>query len=561
MQRNLYIFFSSLLMVFIISSCRDEDFEFGTVEAPSDLQLQITIEGVDASNPNGDGSGLVNIQATANNAISYKVLFGDGLEEVTTTGTIEHRYLQTGVNTYLVTVVANGRGGVATSSSQEITVFSSFEDPVTFQALTGGDGNSKTWYWAAVEPGHLGVGPNDGGDNSAVPSFYAAVPFEKDQADEALCLYMDEMTFRAEGSNIFYTHNNKGQTYFNAGYEFVVGGSAGFDFCYDFNTEGEKLVSLAPSSSGLPSSLTTGTTLNFADGGFMSYYIGATTYEILSITDERMVVRALQANNDFLAWYHTFTTVPPSEQAAGGGGDTLDVIYDQLIFSDEFDVAGAPDPTFWTYDIGRGQDGWGNQELQYYTDRPENVIVSDGTLKITALREDFQSAQYTSTRLKSQGLFNFTYGRVDIRAKVPEVGGTWPALWMLGEDFPTVGWPATGEMDIMEHVGNNANVIQAAVHSPSSFGDTQNKDEIRIDDATTEFHVYSLNWSPQQLTFMVDDEIYYIYNPDVKDADTWPFVDDFFLIMNLAIGGTLGGEVDPAFSEALFEVDYVRVYQ
>ncbi len=558
MKTNLYTFLAGLLLVLTITACEEDDFSFGDVVAPDGLTVQAFLEGVDGANPNGDGSGMVTFVAQANNAITYKFVFGDGLEAVSSTGTMEHRYLRTGLNTYLVTVIASGRGGVSTSTTTEITVFSSFDDPQTAMFLTGG--SSKTWYWSASEPGHLGVGPN-AADNPerTFPSFYAAVPFEKDGAEESLCLYMDELTFRmGNDGNIYYTLDNKGQTYFNFAFESVAGGSAGFDFCYDFDASGEKIVSLGPADSFVPESESVGTTINIADGGFMSYYIGTSSYEIMSINESRMVVRGIAGNDDFLAWYQTFTTTPPAEQ---GASDSLEVTYENLVFSDEFDSNGAPDPTFWTYDTGTGTDGWGNQEVQFYTDRADNVVVEDGLLKITAKREAFGGRDFTSARIKTQDLFDFTYGRVDVRAKIPEGGGTWPAIWMLGSDFPTVGWPACGEIDIMEHVGNNLNVVLSTLHSPSSFGASINKGEEIVPDATTEFHVYSVNWSPDQIAFLIDDEIFYIYDPEVKDQDTWPFDNDFFIILNLAMGGTFGGTVDPAFSEATFEIDYVRVYQ
>jgi beta-glucanase (GH16 family) len=158
-------------------------------------------------------------------------------------------------------------------------------------------------------------------------------------------------------------------------------------------------------------------------------------------------------------------------------------------------------------------------------------------------------------------LASWRYGRIEVRAKLPTGYGTWPAIWMLGANFSTVGWPACGEIDIMEGIGNNPGFIQSAIHTPSSFGDTQNKGNTTIADASSEFHVYSVNWSENQISFLVDDEIYYTYKPDVKDGDTWPFDANQFLILNVAMGGTLGGTIDPAFTESSMEVDYVRVYQ
>ena len=141
-------------------------------------------------------------------------------------------------------------------------------------------------------------------------------------------------------------------------------------------------------------------------------------------------------------------------------------------------------------------------------------------MKITAKAE---GAGYTSARIKTQGLFEFTYGRVDVRAKLPVGGGTWPAIWMLGANFPTAGWPDCGEIDIMEAIGNDPGYVQSAIHTPSSFGATVNVESTTVTDASDAFHVYSVNWSPNQISFLVDDEIFYTYSPETKDTDTWPF--------------------------------------
>ena len=232
-----------------------------------------------------------------------------------------------------------------------------------------------------------------------------------------------------------------------------------------------------------------------------------------------------------------------------------------MVWADEFDTPGAPDGNNWIYDLGTGNNGWGNGEAQFYTDRPENVVVSDGTLKITAQRENFSGSQFTSARIKTQDRFEFTYGRIEVRAKLPTGGGTWPAIWLLGADWETNTWPAAGEMDIMEHVGNRQNIVQAAVHSPSSFGDTQNKGELSVNGVSEEFKVYTLDWSADRLVFGVDGNEYYTYDPAVKDDSTYPFNKDFFIILNVAMGGTLGGEIAQSFTSGTMEVDYVRVYQ
>lgn len=161
----------------------------------------------------------------------------------------------------------------------------------------------------------------------------------------------------------------------------------------------------------------------------------------------------------------------------------------------------------------------------------------------------------------TQDKFEFTYGRVDVRAKLAGGGGTWPAIWMLGANFDVVGWPACGEIDIMEYVGNNPGTVQSAIHNTSSSGATENQASTSIENETSDFHLYSVIWSEDRITFLVDDVKFYTYEPDTKDEATWPFDADQFLILNVAMGGTLGGQIDPAFTESTMEIDYVRVYQ
>ncbi|QOD60885.1 glycoside hydrolase family 16 protein [Polaribacter haliotis] len=233
----------------------------------------------------------------------------------------------------------------------------------------------------------------------------------------------------------------------------------------------------------------------------------------------------------------------------------------KLVWSDNFDSDGAPDPTKWTYDLGRGSNGWGNNESQFYTKRTENVTISNGTLKIKAKKENFSGANYTSARLKTQGLYNFTYGRVEIRAKLPSTKGTWPALWTLGSNINSVSWPNCGEIDIMEHIGNELGRVQSATHTPSSFANTQNKGATFSNSTSTAFHIYELRWTEEKLEFLFDGELYYTYNPSVKNSSTWPFNSSQFLIMNVAIGGTLGGNIDASFTEDVMEIDYIKVYQ
>jgi beta-glucanase (GH16 family) len=226
-----------------------------------------------------------------------------------------------------------------------------------------------------------------------------------------------------------------------------------------------------------------------------------------------------------------------------------------LVWAEEFNVDGAPNSARWGYDLGGG--GWGNNELQYYTSRPENAVVLNGVLKITAIKESFSGSAYTSARLLSKDKFSFKYGKIEVRAKIPEGGGTWPAIWMLGNNISTVSWPACGEIDIMEHVGNTPNKIYGTLHHPGHSGGNADGGTIIIPDATTAFHNYIVEWNATTIKFYVDTQLYYTF----ANNNSLPFNQNFFVILNMAMGGNFGGTVSPSFTSATFEIDYVRVYQ
>lgn len=252
----------------------------------------------------------------------------------------------------------------------------------------------------------------------------------------------------------------------------------------------------------------------------------------------------------------------------------IDIIYTDLVWADEFDTNGAIDAAKWHHQTQLPQGGsWYNGEVQHYTNRIENSSVNNGFLDITAIKESFtdqgQTKQYTSARLNSK--FAFTYGRVDVRAKLPFGDGTWPAIWTLGKNinedggywdnqYGTVGWPACGELDIMEHGLHPTNQVSVAIHTPSSYGGTVNTSIQTLADVANNFHVYSMNWSPDQITFLIDGVGFYTYNPAVKNDDTWPFYLEQYLLLNIAMGGN-GGAIDPNFSQSSMVIDYVRVYQ
>ena len=226
-----------------------------------------------------------------------------------------------------------------------------------------------------------------------------------------------------------------------------------------------------------------------------------------------------------------------------------------LVWAEEFNTAGAPDPAKWGYDLGGG--GWGNAELENYSNRSDNSIVSGGTLKIILKKETLGGSNYTSARLLTKDKFAFKYGKIEVMAKLPVGGGTWPAIWMLGSNVNTAPWPSCGEMDIMEHLGNDLNKIYGTLHYPGRSGGNANGSTITIGNATTAFHKYALEWSATAIKISVDDVVFHT----VANTAGLPFNQDFFIILNVAMGGSFGGAVDPAFISSMMEVDYVRVYQ
>lgn len=236
-----------------------------------------------------------------------------------------------------------------------------------------------------------------------------------------------------------------------------------------------------------------------------------------------------------------------------------------LTWSDEFEVAlgNSPDTSKWTFDIGTGAGGWGNAELQYYTNRPSNVqLDGDGHLVITARREAYAGSGFTSARLKTQGLFSQRYGRFEARIKTPSGPGVWPAFWMLGDNFADVSWPQCGEIDIMEQRGQQPAITHGSVHGPGYSGaNAKTKSyglmEGRFD---TDFHLYAIEWGSDYIDFFVDDYLYQRIQPSDLSGE-WVFNQPFFIILNIAVGGNFVGYPTTAtpFPQQMI-VDFVRVY-
>lgn len=236
-----------------------------------------------------------------------------------------------------------------------------------------------------------------------------------------------------------------------------------------------------------------------------------------------------------------------------------------LIWSDEFNTSSV-NPENWTFETGTGDWGWGNDELQYYTDG-DNVEITDGKLVITAKKENDnkERGSYTSTRMVTMNKQEFTYGRIEIRAKLPYGTGVWPAIWMLGSNLGQVGWPACGEIDIMEYVGYQPDIVHSTVHTTAGSGGNGNGSSKSLPTAEEAFHIYGLLWTEESLTFYIDspENIVHVYAPAVKNDENWPFNKPHFFILNVAVGGTWGGVqgIDNSIFPQSMEIDYLRVYE
>jgi len=260
-----------------------------------------------------------------------------------------------------------------------------------------------------------------------------------------------------------------------------------------------------------------------------------------------VTIYAYSSTNERISKIENITIFVEDDGSGNGGSGNNDV----LVWSDEFNGSGAINTNNWTYEIGGG--GWGNQEVQSYTNSLNNVYKENGILKIKVIKESNNT--YTSGRIITKNKFDFKYGRVDIRAKLPSLAGTWPALWMLGANIDSVSWPNCGEIDIMEQFEDKS-YVQATCHWDNNNNNANYG--LPIDLSTpTEFHIYSLLWTEGSIRVFLDDAEYFVMSTN----NAMPFDANFFFIFNVAMGGTNGGTIDPSFTTDAMEVDYIRVYQ
>ena len=418
------------------------------------------------------------------------------------------------------------------STSQTISVFVlPALDPDITQVLTGG--TEKSWKVNAAYDAHF----SNGDKQFKYPTWWEASSFSKSNSG----FYDDKFIFKADGT---YIHETNGDVYGKANYLNQTFGNTGQTINSSNEIEKYSLSNYQTTFSIVKEN--NENKLSFQDKGFVGFFVGQHQFTIECYDDNNLFVRTVDDQNR--AWYIWLTDreVPttPSKD-----------LYTNLIWQEEFNYNGKIDNNKWVYEV---RDQWYNEELQATTDRLENVIVEDGKLKIIAKRESYNGKSFTSGRIKSNGKFDFTYGRVDIRAKLPGKKGTWPALWLLGSNYDDIDWPKCGEIDIMEHAGNRLNKIQGTVHHPDvSPGSGRGGETNDYNNVSSEFHIYSVVWNKKAITFLVNDKPFHI----VGNACALPFNWDFFLILNIAMGGTFGGSVPDSFVSDTMEVDYVRVYQ
>ena len=533
-------FFNILPFVFILflscsSGTEDEGGNGGPVDPPSEiiptnLSVSISIEGSDSDNPNGDGTGLVKFSASATNAVSYSYRFGTG-DSKNASGAVEFSYTDVGTKTYDVRVLAYSSTNHFISIDKKITVYVKPLSEPTILELLAGD-SSKTWKINSAQDAHFSNGTQD----KRYSTYWEAYAFSKLNKG----FYDDEYTFNINGT---YSHKTN-ETIFGKGHHLNDDfGSTSQSPNGDGDIENYPLSNYQTTFSAKKEDNLN--KVEFGDKGFVGFYVGEHSYTIECYDSENIYLRTVDDQD--IAWYvwlttNTVSSISPKDQ------------FSSLVWSDEFDYTGAIDSDKWVHEVG---DSWYNNEVQSYTSRLDNSKVEDGKLKIIAKKESYNGNNYTSARIISNTKKDFTYGRVDIKAKIPGKKGAWPALWLLGSNFKTVTWPACGEIDILEAAQSNNFKVQSTVHHPDNYGEGDSHISNDYSDITEVFHVYSLVWTKQALTFYVDDKPHHI----VGNSCALPFNWNQFIILNVAMGGTMGGEIASDFDSDIMEIEYVRIYQ
>jgi|TARA_B110000438_G_scaffold28543_1_gene27590 beta-glucanase (GH16 family) len=497
---------------------------------PSNLTLSIEIVGSNSDHPNGDGTGVVKFTANATNGVSYSFRFGTG-DEKTSSGSVEYTYDRQGTSTYNIKVLAYSSTNNFISLDKSLTIYVRPDSDQTLLELLAG-GSSKTWKINAAQDAHFSNGVAD----KKYSTYWEAYAFSKASSG----FYDDEYIFNVNGT---YKHKTNKTIFGKAGHLTNDFGSTS----QSANSSGEienyplddyQTTFVAKKDGDLNK-------LEINGKGFIGFYVGEHNYTIECHDSENIYLRSLDDQD--IAWYvwltsSTVSDTNPKDQ------------FTNLVWSDEFDEPGALDSSKWVHEVG---DSWYNNEVQSYTSRLENSKVEDGKLKIIAKKESYNGNNYTSARIISNTKKDFTYGRVDIKAKIPGKKGTWPALWLLGSNFKSITWPACGEIDILEASQSNNFKVQSTVHHPDNYGEGDSHISDDYNDITEVFHIYSLVWTKQAMTFYVDDKPYHI----VGNSCALPFNWNQFIILNVAMGGNMGGEIATDFVSDTMEIDYVRIYK
>jgi hypothetical protein len=538
-RRFFYNIFTNLFFIFtLIISCSSGGEEpnggSGPVDPPSEiiptnLSVNITIEGSSSENPNGDGSGLVKFSASATNAVSYSYRFGTG-DSKTATGPVEFTYTDIGTKTYNVKVFAYSSTNNFISIDKAVTVYVKPASEQTLLELLAGS-SEKTWKINAAQDAHFSNGSVD----KNYPTWWEAYSFSKSDSG----FYDDEHTFNVNGT---YTHKTNNTVFGKGVYlnsDFGTNSSTNSDGDIEnYPLDNYETTFSAKKEDGADK-------LEFNDKGFIGFYTGTHSYTIECSDENNIFIRTVDDQDR--AWYlwltsETVSEIPSKDQ------------FTNLIWSDEFDYTGAINPDKWTHEV---REQWYNNEEQSTTNLLENSKVEDGKLKITAIKK--ANGDYTSARIRTYKKLDFTYGRIDIKAKMPsKTNGVWPAIWLLGSNYESIDWPACGEIDIQEYAHTNNFNVQSTVHQPDGYAG-QGDSNVTYDysDIDEKFHLYSLVWTKEALTFYVDDKPHHI----VGNSCALPFNWDFYLILNFAMGGDMGGDIDSGFTSDSMEIDYVKVYQ
>ena len=527
-----------VLLVPLLISCSGSNSEEGGSDPtepvdviPSELSLSVNVIGADDNQPNGDGFGVVEFTASATNGVSYSFRFGTG-DSKTSSGTVQYTYTEVGTKTYDVKVLAYSSTNNYISIDKKITVYVKPDSEASLLELLAG-GSSKTWKINAAQDAHFSNGVQD----KKYSTYWEASAFSKNNSG----FYDDQYTFYVDGT---YKHKTNNTVFGKASHLTNDFGSTS----QSSNAQGEiENYNLADYQTTFVAKKDgEEKKLEINGKGFIGFYVGQQNYTIECHDSNNIYLRAIDESEN-IAWYVWLTAkevsdINPKDQ------------FTNLIWSDEFDEPGTLDSSKWVHEVG---DSWYNNEVQSYTSRLENSKVEDGKLKIIAKKESYNGNNYTSARIISNTKMDFTYGRVDIKAKVPGTKGTWPALWLLGSNFRTVEWPKCGEMDILEAAQSNNFKVQSTVHHPDNYGEGDTNITNEYTDITENFHIYSLVWTKQALTFYVDDKPHHI----VGNSCALPFNWNQFIILNVAMGGTMGGEIASNFVSDSMEIEYVRIYQ